>query len=394
MSRSCACESDPPRGEHLDSYAHSPGTLSKRERVALMQPTAMASWSVPSTRQPWAITRSSGTPPRALQGHRSRPGRRLETFLWPTGWPGCCPSMLMTPGDGAGNPPRFPLDLAGDAAENCTLGLDPGGGCHVTDDPVEAVFGSEPLGEIAARISAVYIPSDTCRSALDVPSSAIRADLPAHWRLLSEPFAPGWRCGRPRRRVHRQHDHRRLLAEEYRRRGGAWADTAGSRIRSGLRLIKWERARAAARAQGRTPPPLNEIVWETPDFDVVGPSRLPRKTRPPLPARPADMRHRCPCHGRLGAPLLRYPCPYGATLGRPATAAHDLYLLTDHVGCPGSRWHARGRPRRACRDDWLVYRTLTAGAHSWVLLTGPIEQRLALAVRCTEAALATRHILT
>ena len=48
---------------------------------------------------------------------------------------------------------------------------------------------------------------------------------------------------------------------------------------------------------------------------------------------------------------------------------------------------------RAAMTGWFID-TLTAGGRSWVLLTGPIEQRLALAVRCTEAALATRHILT
>jgi len=47
---------------------------------------------------------------------------------------------------------------------------------------------------------------------------------------------------------------------------------------------------------------------------------------------------------------------------------------------------------RAAMTGWFID-TLTAGDHSWVLLTGPIEQRLALAVRCTDAVIVTRHHL-
>ena len=128
----------------------------------------------------------------------------------------------------------------------------------------------------AGRSPPAYQPRtyrlDACRSALYVPSGAIRADLPAHWRLLSGTVHAGLavRVVVLGAESTGSTTIARLLAEEYRRRGGAWADTRSvPEYARDYALIKWERATAAARAEGRTPPPLNEIVWETPDFDVV-----------------------------------------------------------------------------------------------------------------------------
>ncbi|HTX83637.1 MAG TPA: AAA family ATPase [Streptosporangiaceae bacterium] len=70
---------------------------------------------------------------------------------------------------------------------------------------------------------------------------------------------------------------------------------------------------------------------------------------------------------------------------------HDVHLLTSHEGVP---WQDDG-PRegdlavRAAMTAWFE-QALTAAGHSWVLLTGSIAERLALAVRVTPDALARR----
>jgi len=69
----------------------------------------------------------------------------------------------------------------------------------------------------------------------------------------------------------------------------------------------------------------------------------------------------------------------------------DVYLLTSHEGVP---WHDDGLREgdlavRAAMTGWFAA-ALTAAGHSWVLLTGGIEDRLALAVRVTDSVLACR----
>ena len=68
-----------------------------------------------------------------------------------------------------------------------------------------------------------------------------------------------------------------------------------------------------------------------------------------------------------------------------------MYLLTSHEGVP---WHDDGLREgdlavRAAMTGWFA-EALTAAGQSWVLLTGTVEIRLALAVRVTDAVLARR----
>jgi HTH-type transcriptional regulator, transcriptional repressor of NAD biosynthesis genes len=293
----------------------------------------------------------------------------------------------------------IPLDFAGEAAEAAHWASIQAALAGVTDDPIDAVFGSEPLGEeVAARISAEYIPFDTVRSNLGVPSSTIRADLPAHWRLLSGTV----RAGLAVRVVVLGAESTgsttiaRLLAEEYRRRGSVWEDTKWvPEYARDYALLKWEHAKTAAQAAGQTPPPLNEIVWETPDFDVVATEQTAQENAAAAAGSPLLV---CDTDALATAVWERRYFGARARTGQGWAGTrlprHDLYLLTDHIGVP---WEDDGMREgdldvRAAMTGWFVD-TLTAGGHSWVLLTGSIEQRLALAVRCTEAVLATRLVL-
>ena len=77
-----------------------------------------------------------------------------------------------------------------------------------------------------------------------------------------------------------------------------------------------------------------------------------------------------------------------ATMALPP---RDVYLLTSHEGVP---WHDDGLREgdlavRAAMTGWFTT-ALTAAGHSWVLLTGTLDERLALATRVTDYVLRSR----
>ncbi len=67
-----------------------------------------------------------------------------------------------------------------------------------------------------------------------------------------------------------------------------------------------------------------------------------------------------------------------------------IYLLTDHVGVPFVQDGIRdGEHIRAEMTRWFED-ALTATGRSWVLLTGPLSERVDLAERVVNLALAQR----
>jgi HTH-type transcriptional regulator, transcriptional repressor of NAD biosynthesis genes len=262
--------------------------------------------------------------------------------------------------------------------------------------PVDAVVSSEPYGDkLSARFGAKHVGIDPGRTAVRVSASQIRADLASCWDDLLSPA----RAGLAARVVVVGAESTgtstiaESLAEEYRRRGGVWA-----RIRCvteagrDYTVAKWQQARAAAAAAGRPDPPLEELEWTPADFDAVA----------------AEQTHRENEVAAAGSPLLVCDTDAFATsvwerryLGGRARGLQpwattdlprrDVYLLTSHEGVP---WHDDGLREgdlavRAAMTGWFE-RALTAAGHSWVLLTGSIPERLALAVRVTDAVLACR----
>lgn len=72
------------------------------------------------------------------------------------------------------------------------------------------------------------------------------------------------------------------------------------------------------------------------------------------------------------------------------TDRRALYLLTDHAGVPFVQDGIRdGEHVRAEMTRWFED-ALTATGRSWVLLTGPLPDRVDLAVRVVDLALAQR----
>jgi HTH-type transcriptional regulator, transcriptional repressor of NAD biosynthesis genes len=261
---------------------------------------------------------------------------------------------------------------------------------------VDAVFSSEPYGdELAVRLGAQHVSVDPARTAVPVSGSLIRADLAGCWDDLLSPVRAGLAArvvvvGAESTGTSTIAD---LLAREYRRRGGVWARTrCVTEAGRDYTLTKWQQARAVAAADGRPDPPLEELEWTPADFDAVA----------------AEQTHRENEVAAAGSPLLVCDTDAFATsvwerryLGGRARGLQpwattdlprrDVYLLTSHEGVP---WQDDGLREgdlavRAAMTGWFE-RALTAAGHSWVLLTGSIPERLALAVRVTDAVLACR----
>ncbi|MGW4247791.1 AAA family ATPase [Nocardia sp. NPDC004722] len=245
--------------------------------------------------------------------------------------------------------------------------------------PVDAVFCGDAYGpELARRFDAVAVQVE--RTPLS--ATAVRRDLTGRWHDL----APATRAGLATRVVVLGAESTgtttiaAALAEHYAARGGVWADTRWvPEYGREYTTIKW----ASQPDRG-----LDEISWEADDFDRVA----------------AEQTQREEAAARSGSPLLvcdtdafatsvwerRYLGP-AARADQPWTAVpkRAVYLLTDHTGVP---WHDDGLREgdldvRAAMTDWFADE-LTRANHSWVMLTGTLDQRLELAIRTIDPLLA------
>jgi HTH-type transcriptional regulator, transcriptional repressor of NAD biosynthesis genes len=261
---------------------------------------------------------------------------------------------------------------------------------------VDAVVSSEPYGaELAARLGAEHICVDPARTAVPVSASQIRADLAGRWDDLTGPAQAGLatRVVVVGAESTGTSTIAELLAEHYRWRGGVWARTrcVGEAGRD-YTVAKWQDARPAAWPERRPEPALAELEWTAADFDAVAAEQTRRENQAAVAGSPLVV-----CDTDAFATSVwerRYLGAKARSLQAWATTelpGHDVYLLTSHEGVP---WHDDGLREgdlavRAAMTGWFA-EALTAAGHSWVLLTGSIARRLALAVRVTDAALARR----
>jgi HTH-type transcriptional regulator, transcriptional repressor of NAD biosynthesis genes len=262
--------------------------------------------------------------------------------------------------------------------------------------PVDAVFSSEPYGdELAARLGAEHVSIDPSRVAVPVSASQIRADLVGCWGQLTLPAQAGLavRVVVVGAESTGTSTIAEMITDHYRHRDGAWARTCcvGEAGRD-YTFTKWQRARAAAAQAGQPEPALEELEWTAADFDAVAAEQTRRENRAatagsPLVVCDTDAFATSVWERRYLGGHARGLQPW-ATTGLPR---HDIYLLTSHEGVP---WHDDGLREgdlaiRAAMTGWFAA-ALTAAGHSWVLLTGSLQDRLALAVRVTDAVLKQR----
>jgi NadR type nicotinamide-nucleotide adenylyltransferase len=261
---------------------------------------------------------------------------------------------------------------------------------------VDAVISSEPYGAgLAARLGAEQVSVDPGRTTVPVSASQIRADLAVCWDDLVAPA----RAGLAARVVFvgAESTGTSTLAERlanwYRCRGGVWARTrCVTEAGRDYTITKWRQACADAAAAGRAEPALEELQWTTTDFDVVAAEQTRRENSAaasgsPLLVCDTDAFATSVWERRYLGANARGPQPWATAL----LTRHDVYLVTSHGGVA---WHDDGLREgdlavRAAMTGWFT-EALTSAGHSWVLLTGRIEDRLALAVRVTDSVLRRR----
>ncbi|MGC9665220.1 AAA family ATPase [Planosporangium sp. 12N6] len=281
-----------------------------------------------------------------------------------------------------------PMDLGDETVWAAQVAVMRAAVALVTDQPVDAVFSSEGYGEeLAARFDATHVAIDPARRAVPVSGTAVRADLAAGWDHL----APATRAGLATRVVFVGAESTgtttisRLLADHYRARGGAWSRTGWvAEYGREYTAIKWERDRV-----DRPDLTLDGLEWTADDFDVVATTQTRRENTAaaggsPLLVCDTDAFATAVWERRYLGARARTGQPWATGLPRRA-----VYLVTDHHGVP---WVDDGlregdRAVRAAMTGWFTD-ALTRAGRSWVLLTGSVEQRLALAVRTTDLLLA------
>jgi HTH-type transcriptional regulator, transcriptional repressor of NAD biosynthesis genes len=259
--------------------------------------------------------------------------------------------------------------------------------------PVDAVVSSEPYGdELADWFEAEHVCIGPGRSVVPVSATQIRADVAGHWVDLTAPAQAGLaaRVVVVGAESTGTSTIARVLADHYRRRGGAWAQTR--RVTEAGRdytIAKWEQARQAAAAAGRPEPALEQLEWTAADFDAVAGEQTRRENQAasagsPLVVCDTDAFATSVWERRYLRGRARGLQPWATT----ELPRRDVYLLTSHEGVP---WHDDGLREgdlavRAAMTGWFAD-ALTMAGHSWVLLTGSVAERLALAVRVTDAVL-------
>ncbi|BDX34318.1 transcriptional regulator NadR [Mycobacterium antarcticum] len=245
---------------------------------------------------------------------------------------------------------------------------------------VDAVFsGDGYYAKLAKWFGATGVKMDRTGS-----STAVRRDLAGQWSELAAPT----RAGLTSRVVVVGAESTgtttlaERLAEHYAARGGVWAATRC--------VAEYGREYTCLKAATKPDLDLTELDWEEHDFDVIGPEQTQREE----------------AAARVGSPVLicdtdafatsvwkrRYLGTKSAT-PEPWTSvpARAVYLLTDHADVP---WRDDGMREgdltiRAAMTGWFT-EALTAEQHSWVLLTGTLEERMDLAVRTIDPLLAHR----
>ncbi|GAB2660994.1 nicotinamide-nucleotide adenylyltransferase [Prescottella soli] len=258
---------------------------------------------------------------------------------------------------------------------------------QVDATPIDAVVSSEKYGDELARwFGATHVCVDPDRVAHPVSGTGCRTDLAGHWDQLDEAA----RAGLTTRVVVLGAESTgtttvsRALADRYRDRGGVWART-GWVPEYGRQATHDKLARLRA---VRPDAAVEELTWTGDDFAHIAAEQArieeagARSGSPVLICDTDSFATTVWERRYLGAGSLR---AWDGVVDRPA-----LYLLTDHTGVPFVQDGIRdGEHVRAEMTRWFED-ALTATGRSWVLLTGPLSDRVDLAVRVADLALVQR----
>ena len=251
---------------------------------------------------------------------------------------------------------------------------------------VDAVFSSESYGaRLAAAFSAVHVPVDPQRRTHPMSGTACRNDLAKNWTHI----LPAARRGLAVRviLVGAESTGTTTLSEalttQYRQQFPELAD-----VPEHGRYYTYEKL--ASLQQHKPGATVEELVWTAQDFGTIA-ERQTALEQAAAEAAPLVIADTDALATTLWERYYLGDGSYGSYAALTDLPRRDIYLLTDHAGVDfeNDGWR-EGEHRRPEMTEWFK-ETLTEAGHSWVLVTGSPERRLATATAVIDAMLAQQR---
>ncbi|WP_269938436.1 AAA family ATPase [Arthrobacter sp. HY1533] len=249
-------------------------------------------------------------------------------------------------------------------------------------EKIDAVYSSEGYGDrLAAAFGAVHVSVDPARNANPVSGTMCRADLAGNWQQL----VPAARRGMAVRIIVVGAESTgtttlsEALTEHYRRQFPALAD-----VPEHGRYYTYELLEALQATQPDAT--VEDLLWTDTDFGVIA-ARQTAMEQAAAEAAPLVIADTDALATTLWERYYLGDGSYGSYGALAALPRRDVYLLTDHTGVDfeDDGWR-EGEHRRPEMTEWFK-EALTEGGHSWILVTGSRERRLATAIAVIDAML-------
>lgn len=259
---------------------------------------------------------------------------------------------------------------------------------QVSPAAIDVVYSSEHYGtELADRLGAQHVLVDPERNSHPVSATAIRADLASHWETL----CPATKRGLSTRIIVVGAESTgtttlsNALAHHFRARGGIWSKTRW--------ISEFGREYSEAKMSLTPSGQIEDVRWNGHDFATIARTQQERENAAASESSPLLV-----CDTDAVATRVwekRYLRNSGqssrASVPAPPTGSR-LYLITDHSEVPFHQDGTRdGEHMRTVMTRWFMSE-LTRSKHSWALLTGSHEDRLALAIELADMRLAARAL--
>ncbi len=256
-------------------------------------------------------------------------------------------------------------------------------------EKIDAVYTSEGYGaRLAEAFEAVHVSVDPARQSHPVSGTMCRGELAANWQQL----IPAARRGLAVRVivVGAESTGTTTLSEaltaHYREQFPELADVPEyGRYYTYEKLSELQADRPEATVE--------DLVWTATDFGIIA-ERQTDLEQAAAEAAPLVIADTDALATMLWERYYRGDGSYGSYDAQAHLPRRDVYLLTDHNGVDfeDDGWR-EGEHRRPEMTDWFK-ETLTEDGHSWILVTGSHERRMATATSVIDAMLEQQNTFT
>lgn len=242
-------------------------------------------------------------------------------------------------------------------------------------EKVDAVYSSEPYGtRLAAGFGAESVVVDLDRSQNRISGTMCRTDLKENWQKIMPAARRGLAVrvivvGAESTGTTTLSEH---LTEHYKKQFPELKEVVEyGRYYTYEKLEKLQVTKPHAQVE--------ELVWTAADFGVVAETQTAME-QAAAEAAPLVIADTDALATTLWERYYMGDESFGSFGAQEHLPRRDIYFVTDHVGVDfeDDGWR-EGEHRRPEMTEWFK-ETLTAAGHSWVLVTGSRERRLATAV--------------